>query len=133
MPHTLMPSHGNPLHLLQFHFARRLRLLILSGPKEKEPKYYCPSKSPVNEPPARFPNRGPMERVAPKALFYPSVGFPSKHGLPIKQNLTFSSKTPVKKCPLHGPRRVPLWKEMLRFRSQLFSHSFISVSVNVPS
>ena len=64
VPHTQMPSHGSPVPLLMFQIAPRLRLLTSSGSKEKGPKYYSLSKSPVKEPPDRFPKGVPMERVA---------------------------------------------------------------------
>jgi len=40
-----MPSHGSPVPLLKFQNASRLRLLISSGSKKKDPKYACLSEA----------------------------------------------------------------------------------------
>jgi len=49
---------------------------------QKEPKFYCLSISPVNEPTARFHNGVPIETlVSFQSLFYISLGFLNKQGL----------------------------------------------------
>jgi hypothetical protein len=62
-----------------------------------------------------------------RTFFYMSPGILNKQSLLIQQNLTFLSKSLVKESPLHGPPAVTLWRVMLRFQSQWFIHSFISL------
>jgi len=40
-----MSNHGSPVTLLKFQMATKLVLLILSGSKEKEPRYVCLSEA----------------------------------------------------------------------------------------
>jgi hypothetical protein len=61
-----------------------------------------------------------------RAFCYTYLGFPNKQGLLIKQNLTFLSKSSVKKCPLHGPQRGPSGKETP------VSRAFLYISFSVP-
>jgi hypothetical protein len=108
-----MPSHGSPAPLLKFQIAPRFRLLTFSGSKKKGPKYYCLSKSPVKEPPDRFPNGVPMERVArfQSLLLY------------ISQALLLLSQSPVNEPPPGSPNSS-WYKELLsqRYGPQCFSH-----------
>lgn len=64
VPHTLMPSHVSPATLLKFQITPRLVSNVLWVQK-KEPKYYCLSKSPVNEPPLQFAQWGPYGESFP--------------------------------------------------------------------
>ena len=45
VPHHLIPVQGSPVHLLEFQTASRLKLLMFSGSKEKEPRYTCLSEA----------------------------------------------------------------------------------------
>jgi len=54
-----------------------------------------------------------------RAFFYMSLGFPSKQGSLIKQNLTFLLKSLVKECPLHGPQIRPIWRKTPSSRALL--------------
>ena len=56
VPHTLMPSPVPD--------CPQTQVPNILWVQEKEPKYNCISKSPVNEHPSRFPNGAPMDRVA---------------------------------------------------------------------
>jgi hypothetical protein len=47
------------------------------------------------------------ELPASSIFFYITPGILNKHGLLVKQNLTFLSKSQVKKPPLHVPQRGP--------------------------
>ena len=111
VPHTLMPSHGSPVPLQKFQIALKLRLQTSSGPKKKEPKCYCLSKSPVNEPLPGSPT-GPLWRELPvsRAFFYISFGFPNKQGL-LTKLFYLSFIAPVQKRPLPVPNRAPKEKD----------------------
>jgi hypothetical protein len=84
-------------------------LLTFFGFKKKEPKCYCLSNSPVNEPTSRFPNRAPIERLAIyRAFFYISLGLLNKQGQLIKQNFTFISQSRERSAPSMFRQRSPM-------------------------
>ena len=99
-----MPSHGSLVPLLKFQTALNLRLLLSSGFKKKEPKYYILSKSlksePTPTPPPGSP-LGPLLREMPvsRAIFYTSLGFPNKQGLLIKSHLSLKFPAQVANSP----------------------------------
>jgi hypothetical protein len=103
---------------LKFQRAPRHELLTSSGSKKNELKYYCLSKSPVNEPPLPGSPTGPQWREFPvsRAFFYITLGFHNKQGLLIKQNLTVLLKSPVKNVPSIVPNGAPMEKDT-RFQS----------------
>jgi len=113
VPHTLMPSHGSPVPLQKFQIALRLMLQTPSGPKKKGHKYYCLSKSPVNEPLSGSPT-GPLWRELPvsRAFFYMSLGFRYKQGLLTKQ---YFSQSPGKGASLPWCATGPLMRKTLLF------------------
>jgi len=45
LPHNLIPVQGSPIPLLKFQMAPRLKLLMSSGSKEKEPRCTCLSEA----------------------------------------------------------------------------------------
>jgi hypothetical protein len=47
VPHNLIPGQGNPVPSLKFQVTPRLRLLITSGLKKREPRYKCLSEAKV--------------------------------------------------------------------------------------
>jgi hypothetical protein len=80
-------------------------------------------ESQVNEPPWGSP-MGPLWRELPvsRAFFYMFLWFPNKKFS--WYNLTFCSKSLVKKCPLHVPQTGPQWKKTSVPRALLDSVSF---------
>ena len=95
-----------------------LQPLTSSGSMQKEPKFYCLSISPVNEPTARFHNGVPIETlVSFQSLFYISLGFLNKQGLnETKPHLYLPVKG--KERPIPVPPKGLLWRQLLRFHSQ---------------
>jgi hypothetical protein len=66
VPHNLILAQRSPVPLLKFQMAPRLKFLMSSGSKKKEPRYafsfhffFLLSKVPVNE----TPPGSPMERA----------------------------------------------------------------------
>jgi hypothetical protein len=92
---------------------------------KKQPKCYCLSNSPVNQPPPGYLT-GPLWRQLPlsRAFIYISHMFPSKQGLLTKQKPQLFLKVPEKECPIHVPLKGLLWRQLLRFHSQYIIHSF---------
>ena len=84
-------------------------LLISFGSKRQEPRCYCLSNSPVNEPPSRFPNGATIDRGAVyRAFFYMSLGFHNKQGLLIKQNHIFISQARKAASPPCSSQGAPM-------------------------
>jgi dsRNA-specific ribonuclease len=45
VPHNLIKVQGSPVTLLKFQITPRLKLLMSSGSKKKEPRYTCLSEA----------------------------------------------------------------------------------------
>ena len=110
VPHTLMPNHGSTVPLLKFQIAPRIRLLKYSGSKNKEPRYYCLSKSPVKEGSLHSSHQGPYGEIRPLPEAY----------------LTYPSVSPGKKPPSRFPSQCS------HRERRSFSRSILLPSLKVP-
>ena len=81
---TLMPSHWEPWSFTEIPDCPQSQISNILWVQEKEPKYYCISKSPVNETPSMFPKRGSLWKQTPvsRVFLYISFRVPSKRTLP---------------------------------------------------
>jgi hypothetical protein len=96
VPHTLMPSGGSSLPLLNFHIATRLWLLTSSGSKKKWVQIFLSLKVPGKGTPIPVPQRGNYGESCP----IPEPSFTHLSDSSINkascwQNLTFLYKSPV--------------------------------------
>jgi len=82
-----------------------------------EPSCICLSKSPSKPRPSRFPNRGPMERVARlHDLILHVSQFPHKHS-PNKRKFSLLSLALGKECPSMFPKNGALMEADAHFQS----------------
>ena len=148
VPHTLMPSHGSP-GPTEVPDCPQTQAPNILWVQEKEPKYYCISKSPVNEHPSRFPTGSSMERVAryqsrllhiSGALLRLSFEVSSKwatlqilNGAPMDRDACFQS-LPLPQGPSKGvfPHRSPTERDVPFPDPSFICHSRVSNKRNTP-
>ena len=81
MPHNLISVQGSPVPLPKFQMASRLKLLISSGSKEKEPRYTWLSEAKASHP-QRMWAEGPEVRLEPVSVYYQDLTTLSNAGCP---------------------------------------------------
>jgi len=95
-----------------------------------EPSFICISKSPVKQGPSlQVAQPVPTDEWCPfpklsvaYVTLFPCHLVPNEHGLSVKQNLIFLSKSPLKEPPVHYPPTGPLWGRSFSRTNGLFIH-----------
>ena len=127
-PIILISAQGSPVPLIKFQMAPRVKLLMSSGSKGKEPRctFFFSLKSPSKWTPSRFPN-GPYGESCPlQGLFYISLIFLIK--IPLNTEIfPLSQRSYKKSVPSCSPKAGPLWKQTP------ISRALLSISFGVPS
>jgi len=110
--HNLISAEGSPVPCLRYQMAPRLKLLMSSGPKKKEPRYafsFSLKKSPQMNP-LQVLQQGPLLRDLPVYMaFLHNYQIPHKNS-PKYRNVSLLSKALGKERPSMFPKSGAPWK-----------------------